>query len=80
MQQSAKRLRQRFNDTSPALPSTVKRDFFTFFLYLEYVMQIRDEIIRSRVNPTIKWAASLLDKKGRDNAKSFVLDGEKLCY
>ena len=43
-------------------------------------MQIRDEIIRSRVNPTIKWAASLLDKKGRDNAKSFVLDGEKLCY
>lgn len=41
-------------------------------------MKIQNEIIRSRQNPTVKWAASLVDKKGRESAKSFLAEGWKL--
>ena len=41
-------------------------------------MKIRDEIIRSRNNPLVKFASSLQDKKGREKAKSFLIEGEKL--
>lgn len=38
----------------------------------------KDEYISSRSNPTVKWAASLSEKKGREAAKSFIAEGEKL--
>ena len=41
-------------------------------------MKLFDEIITSRNNPQIKWASSLADKKGRDAAKAFIAEGEKL--
>ena len=41
-------------------------------------MLVRREIISSRNNPTVKWAASLKDKKGRDAARAFIAEGEKL--
>ena len=34
-------------------------------------MKLFDEVITSRNNPLVKWAASLADKKGRDAEKSF---------
>ena len=43
-------------------------------------MIISDEVISSRNNPTVKWAASLSDKKGRDAAKSFIVEGKKLVF
>ena len=43
-------------------------------------MKIQEEVISSRSNPTVKWAASLSDKKGRDNAKSFIVEGKKLVF
>ena len=43
-------------------------------------MKFIDEIIRSRNNPTVKLAATLKDKKGRDNEKCFIAEGEKLTY
>ena len=43
-------------------------------------MKFIDEIISSRNNPTVKWAASLKDKKGRDNEGRFIAEGEKLSY
>ena len=43
-------------------------------------MKIRDEIISSRNNPIIKWAASLSDKKGRAQSESFIAEGEKLVF
>ena len=36
------------------------------------------EVITSRNNPTVKWASSLTQKKGRDENKSFIAEGEKL--
>ncbi len=36
--------------------------------------------IQSRSNPVVKWAASLKDKKYREEAKSFVAEGEKLVF
>lgn len=39
-----------------------------------------DEIITSRNNPTVKWAATLKDKKGRDKEGLFIAEGEKLTY
>ncbi len=36
------------------------------------------EIISSRSNPTVKWAASLTDKKGRCESSAFIAEGEKL--
>ena len=41
-------------------------------------MKIFRDIISSRSNPTVKWAASLADKKGRCEAQSFIAEGEKL--
>ena len=41
-------------------------------------MKILDEIITSRNNPRVKWAASLSSKKGRDAEKAFLAEGEKL--
>ena len=38
------------------------------------------EIISSRNNPTVKWAASLKEKKGRGEASAFMIEGEKLTY
>lgn len=41
-------------------------------------MKILPQIITSRTNNTIKWLASLSDKKGRAKSKSFIAEGEKL--
>ncbi len=41
-------------------------------------MNFFSEIITSRNNPQIKWAAQLLEKKGRDAARAFIAEGEKL--
>ena len=41
-------------------------------------MLIFKDIISSRNNPTVKWAASLTDKKGRESEKCFIAEGEKL--
>ena len=41
-------------------------------------MKFANEIITSRNNPIVKWAASLSSKKGRDASKSFIAEGEKL--
>ena len=41
-------------------------------------MRINNDIISSRNNSTVKWAASLSSKKGRDASSSFIAEGEKL--
>ena len=41
-------------------------------------MLIFKDIISSRNNPTVKWAASLADKKGRESEMCFIAEGEKL--
>ena len=38
------------------------------------------DIISSRQNPIVKWAASLSDKKFRENERCFIAEGEKLCF
>ena len=43
-------------------------------------MKIISEIITSRNNNLVKWAASLCDKKGRESARCFIAEGEKLSY
>ena len=43
-------------------------------------MIILEEVISSRNNPTVKWAATLSDKKGRDAARSFIVEGKKLVF
>ena len=43
-------------------------------------MIINNEIISSRQNPVVKWAASLSDKKSREKNASFIAEGEKLCF
>jgi len=43
-------------------------------------MIINSEIITSRQNPIVKWAASLSDKKCRETERSFIAEGEKLCF
>ena len=43
-------------------------------------MNVYSEIITSRQNPLIKWVASLSDKKGRENERCFIAEGEKLCF
>ncbi len=57
-----------------------KRDFFNFIRNKtgQNVMKIRNEVISSRNNPIVKWAASLADKKGREAEKAFIAEGEKL--
>ena len=41
-------------------------------------MKYFKDIISSRNNQLVKWAASLLDKKGRNEAGAFIAEGEKL--
>ena len=41
-------------------------------------MKILNDVITSRQNPTVKWASALSDKKGRENARAFMLEGIKL--
>ena len=41
-------------------------------------MLIFKDIISSRNNPTVKWAASLGEKKGRETEGCFIAEGEKL--
>lgn len=43
-------------------------------------MKIFRDIISSRSNPTVKWAASLADKKGRNESRAFIAEGEKLSF
>ncbi len=43
-------------------------------------MKILRDIISSRTNPTVKWAASLADKKGRTESRAFIAEGEKLSF
>ena len=43
-------------------------------------MKLFEEIITSRNNPQVKWAASLQDKKGRDASSTFIAEGEKLTF
>ena len=43
-------------------------------------MKFSTEIITARNNPTVKWAASLKDKKSREIEKAFIAEGEKLSY
>ncbi len=43
-------------------------------------MKENKEIITSRNNPIVKFAASLGAKKGRDEARCFIAEGEKLTY
>jgi len=41
-------------------------------------MKLIKDIIASRSNPKVKWAASLTTKKGRREAEAFIAEGEKL--
>ena len=41
-------------------------------------MKYFKDIISSRNNQIVKWAASLLDKKGRNESGAFIAEGEKL--
>ena len=43
-------------------------------------MKLNAEVITSRNNPLIKWAASLSEKKFRDAERSFIVEGEKLAF
>lgn len=38
------------------------------------------EVISSRQNPIVKYAASLAEKKGREKERAFLAEGEKLTY
>ena len=41
---------------------------------------IKSEIITSRNNPFVKWAASLSEKKARVESEAFMIEGEKLVF
>ena len=43
-------------------------------------MRLVNDVITSRSNPLVKWAASLSSSKGREEARSFIAEGEKLSY
>ena len=43
-------------------------------------MKIQSEVIISRQNPTVKWAASLSEKKYREEHRAFIAEGEKLTF
>jgi TrmH family RNA methyltransferase len=43
-------------------------------------MKILKDVITSRNNSLVKWAASLSTKKGRDEEKAFLAEGEKLSF
>ena len=42
-------------------------------------MILQSEMLKSRQNPTVKWAASLQSKKGREENLCFLAEGEKLA-
>ena len=43
-------------------------------------MKFSTEVITSRNNPLVKWAASLSEKKFRDAERCFIVEGEKLSF
>ncbi len=43
-------------------------------------MKVNGEIITSRNNALVKWAASLSEKKYRDAERAFMIEGEKLAF
>ena len=43
-------------------------------------MKFSSDIISSRSNPIVKWAASLGEKKYRDAEGAFLVEGEKLSF
>ena len=43
-------------------------------------MKLNPEVITSRNNPVVKWAASLSEKKFRDAERTFIVEGEKLSF
>ncbi len=43
-------------------------------------MKFNREVITSRSNPLVKWAASLAEKKHRDECGAFIIEGEKLAF
>ncbi len=43
-------------------------------------MRIFNDVITSRSNPAVKWAASLLTKKGREENRAFIVEGKKLVF
>ena len=43
-------------------------------------MKISDQLITSRNNELVKWAASLTVKKSREASRSFIAEGEKLSF
>ncbi len=43
-------------------------------------MLINKDIITSRNNQFVKWAASLVNKKDRDASRRFIVEGEKLSF
>lgn len=43
-------------------------------------MKIRQEILSSRNNPLVKWAALLSEKKERQKSEAFLAEGEKLVF
>ena len=49
-----------------------------FALKGDFIMKIIDGVITSRTNKNVLYAASLLDKKGREKSGSFIVEGEKL--
>ena len=43
-------------------------------------MKTQKTILTSRQNTTVKWVASLHDKKGRRASRAFIAEGEKLTF
>ena len=43
-------------------------------------MKIQKTTLTSRQNATVKWVASLHDKKGRRSSRAFIAEGEKLTF
>lgn len=43
-------------------------------------MNFANDVISSKNNPTVRWAASLKDKKGRASLGAFIVEGEKLSF
>ena len=41
-------------------------------------MKFVNDVISSRNNPTVKWAATLSEKKGQRVEGAFIAEGEKL--
>ena len=43
-------------------------------------MKIQKTTLTSRQNATVKWVATLHDKKGRRSSRAFIAEGEKLTF